>query len=64
MLGVVLLGERAIGGHELQRSEPEALALEAGDDLTGEVACERIRLDQDEGPVHGVSVSGSVLRLG
>ena len=53
MLGVVLLGELTRGGHELERDDAQALALEAGEDLAGEVARERIGLDQDEGPVHG-----------
>ena len=31
----------------------QALALEAGDDLAGQAARERVGLDQDQGPVHG-----------
>ena len=38
--------------HLLQRHDPQALALEAGDDLAGQAARERVRLDQDQGPVH------------
>ena len=35
-----------------QRGDPQPLALEAGDDLAGQVAREGVRLDQDQGPVH------------
>ena len=58
VLGVVLLRELAADGHELQRGEPQALALEAGDDLAGQVPREGVGLDQDQGPVHGISVLG------
>ena len=43
----------------LQGDDAQALALEAGDDLAGQAACERVRLDQDEGPVHW----GGLLRV-
>src|SRR4029079_15421345 len=56
VLGVVALGEVLVHGHLLQRHEAQALAFEAGDDLAGQAARERVGLDQDEGPVHGVSV--------
>src|SRR5690349_12147398 len=59
VLGVVALGEVLVHRHVLQRDDAQALALEAGDDLAGQPARERVRLDQDEGPVQG-----SVLRWG
>ena len=53
VLGVVLLGQLRVHRHVAERDDAQALALEAGDDLAGQVARERIRLDQDEGLVHG-----------
>ncbi len=60
VLAVVLLRGRLVELHLLQRDEPQALALEAGDDLAGQVAGERVRLDQDEGPVHSAPSEGWV----
>ena len=54
VLGVVLLSELGVHRHVAERHDAQALALEAGDDLAGQVARERVRLDQDEGLVHGV----------
>ena len=64
VLGVVPLGQ--LGGHRhlLERREPQALALEAGDDLAGQVAREGVGLDEDQRALHGrqfslrVSVAG------
>jgi hypothetical protein len=59
VLGVVLLGLRALDGHVLEGGDLQALALEAGDDLARQVALERVRLDQDQGPCHvGSFLSG------
>ena len=53
VLGVVLVGDRLVGLHRLQRGDPQALALEAGDHLAGQGALEGVRLDEDQGPAHG-----------
>jgi hypothetical protein len=52
VLGVVLLGQRGVHGHELQRRDPQPLALEAGDDLAGQVTGEGVWLYEDQGAVH------------
>ena len=59
VLGVVLLGEVLGDRHVLGGDDRQALALEAGDDLTGEPARERVGLDQDQGSFMpwGVSVA-------
>ena len=49
VLGVVLLGEVLGDRHVLGGDDREALAFEAGDDLPGQAARERVRLDQDQG---------------
>ena len=49
VLGVVLLGELlARRSAALSASDRQALALEAGDDLAGQAARERVGLDQDQ----------------
>src|SRR6185312_5217994 len=53
VLGVVGLGRLARELLLLQRDDCEALALEASEDLARQAAREGVRLDQDEGPVHG-----------
>ena len=55
VLGVVLVGDRVVRGHQLQGDETQALALEARDDLAGQAPLEGVRLDQDQGAVvcHG-----------
>ena len=40
-------------GHVLGRDDLEALALEARDDLPGQAAREGVRLDEDQGFLHG-----------
>src|SRR3954451_11913235 len=61
VLGVVALGGVLREDHVLQGDDAQPLALEASDDLAGQAACERVRLDQDEGPVHsGRSPSGLI----
>src|SRR5918992_4073323 len=52
VLGVVLLGQLAIDAHVLHGDDREPLALEPADDLAGQAALERVRLHQDQGPVH------------
>ena len=47
---VVLLGEVAVDLHQLQRGDPQALALEAGDHLAGQAALEGVGLHEDQGP--------------
>src|SRR5689334_3640995 len=46
VLGVMLLRLVARDGHVLERGDPQALALEAGDDLAGERALEGVGLDE------------------
>ena len=60
VLGVMLGGQLAADGLELERHQAQALALEAGDDLSAEVAGEGIRLDEDERSLHG----GGLLQIG
>ena len=50
---LMLLGQPAVHRHQLQRRDAQALALEAGDDLAGQVPAEGVWLYQDEGSVHG-----------
>src|SRR5829696_5084888 len=57
VLGVVPLGEAALDGHVLHGHDPQPLALEAGQYLAGEAALERVRLNQDQRPVHRFSFS-------
>ena len=52
VLGVVLVGDRLVGRHQLRGGELQALALEAGDHLTGEPSLEGVGLDQDQGSGH------------
>ena len=52
VLGVVLARELAGHRHLPQRRQAQALALEAGDDLAGQVAGKGIRLDEDERALH------------
>jgi hypothetical protein len=52
VLGVVAPRQLAVHSHQLQRGQTQALALEAGEDLAGELARERVGLDQDQRPVH------------
>src|SRR5215212_2422720 len=52
VLGVVLLGEVALDRHVLHGDDPQALALEPGDDLAGEAPPERVGLHQDECSIH------------
>src|SRR4051812_13927675 len=61
VLGVVALGEVLVDGHVLERDDAQALALEAGDDLAGQAARERVGLDEDQGPVHRGSVLPAVV---
>ena len=44
----------------LHGDDRQALALEAGDDLAGQAARERVRLDQDQGSFHGGSSVSAV----
>src|SRR5271163_3219396 len=53
VLGVVALRELARDGHVAQREDAQALALEAGDDLAGQAACEGVGLYEDQRSVHG-----------
>src|ERR1044072_5211958 len=46
VLGVVLLGHRARHVPQLQRGQRQALALDAGDDLTDQPTADTVRLDQ------------------
>src|SRR5204862_7272682 len=52
VLVVVDLREIARSRHVLESDDLQPLALEAGDDLAGQAARERVRLDQDEGLFH------------
>src|SRR4051794_17095375 len=47
VLGVVRLGRLARRRHELEGDDAQALGLEALEDLAGQAARERVRLDQD-----------------
>jgi len=58
MLVVVLLRGRALEAHELHGDDPQALALEAGDDLAGEPTLEGVGLHQYECAVQGGLRSG------
>ena len=58
VLGVVLRGQLAGHGHQLQGDEPQSLALEAGDYLARQVAGKGIGLDKDERALHGGGPSG------
>ncbi len=49
VLGVVATGEVLVDVELAQGDDPQALALEARQDLTGEPALERVGLDQDQG---------------
>jgi hypothetical protein len=51
VLGVVSLGERAVGGAQLERGQLQALALEAGHDLAHEATLDGVGLAHDEGAV-------------
>src|SRR5437868_4876479 len=53
MLGVVRLTELARGDDEARRTQHEPAALEAGQDLAGEVAGERVRLREDQRALDG-----------
>ena len=74
VLGVVLVGDRLVGLHQLQRGDAQPLALEAGDHLAGEAALEGVGLDQDQGAggsdmvgasrVSGAGLVRSAARLG
>jgi hypothetical protein len=46
VLGVVPVGRVLVGREQLESDEPQALALKAGDHLTGEGALEGIGLDE------------------
>src|SRR5512133_537306 len=59
VLGVMTLGGVLGEDHVLEGHDAQPFALEAGDDLAGQAARERVRLDQDEGPVHW----GGLLRV-
>jgi hypothetical protein len=59
VLRVVALGEAAVELDELGRPNLEPPLLEPPEDLTRQTACERIRLDEDEGPLrHAGSLAG------
>ena len=62
VLGVVVLGELAGDGHVPQGDDPQALALEAGDDLAGQRAGEGVGLDEDQRSLHGFLCSGCRVR--
>src|ERR1035441_6949386 len=49
---IVLLGELTGDGHVPQRHDLQSLALEAGDDLAGQAACEGVGLYEDQRSVH------------
>ncbi|COY17944.1 Uncharacterised protein [Mycobacterium tuberculosis] len=54
MFGVVLAGQLRADGPELQRSDGEAFALDAADDLADQLPFDAIRLDQYQSPFgHG-----------
>jgi len=50
--GVVLLGQRAAGLHELEADDAQAALLKAADDLARQAALDAIRLDDDQGAFH------------
>src|SRR6202042_999729 len=54
VLGVVLVGDRLGRGQRLEGGDPQPLALEAGDHLTSQGALEGVRLDEYQGPAHGL----------
>ena len=60
VLFVVPVGDRLVGLHRLQRRDPQALALEAGDHLAGQGALEGVRLYEDQRPAHGRGSFGVV----
>ena len=49
VLGVVGVRDLLVGGQQPQPGDPQALALEAREDLAGEPALEGVGLDQDQG---------------
>jgi hypothetical protein len=49
VLGVVLLGDTPLDVAQLKRGQLQALALDAGDDLTDQATTDAVRLDQDQG---------------
>src|SRR5207302_4379679 len=53
VLRVVALGKIAVDLEELSPADDEAAPLEASEDLAGQAAPHRVRLDQDEGPLGG-----------
>ena len=61
MLGVVLV--RLLAGHLTQRTrdQPQPLGLEARQHGPDEAAADRVRLDQDERTLEGVSVMRGTL---
>jgi hypothetical protein len=52
VLGIVLLGQRPIHLHELERGDPQALGLESREDLTDQPALNTIGLEYDQGTLH------------
>src|SRR5436309_3041276 len=48
VLGVVLLGERAVDRQQPAGAHAQPAGLEAAEDLSGETALDGVRLDQDE----------------
>ena len=53
VLGVVLLGGRAVKRAQLERDKGEALALQPGDDLAHQAPANAIGFDQDQGALGG-----------
>src|SRR5207247_4689898 len=51
VLGVVLLGQRAVDRYEPRLPHNEPAPLEAAEDLACEPARQRVRLDQNQGPL-------------
>jgi hypothetical protein len=49
----VLLGERPVDRAQLEGRDAEALALEAGHDLTDEATFDGVGLAEDQGAIHG-----------
>ena len=52
VLGVVAAGGRRVDGAQLGRDQPQALALEAADDLADQAPLDGVGLADDEGAVH------------
>jgi hypothetical protein len=53
VLGVMLRGQVAAHRHQAHRHQPQALALEPGDDLARQAAGKGVGLDQDQRSFHG-----------